>query len=98
MKQKKSTGVLLDPLDYWERKLCINYESEYVRYKKLCMKLNKKEIRKLDGAYYITYSDWEKRMTDAIQHLDSAELYEYIHFILHLLLKMMLYIALFMLI
>lgn len=81
MKKIKSTDMLLEPIDYWENKLSINYKTEYIRYKKLCAKLNKKEVYKLDGIYYMTYSDWENHMTDKIKHLDYHELYEYVHFL-----------------
>ncbi len=57
MRNKKNTGIILKPIDYWERKLDINFETEFLRYKKLCTKLSKKEEQKLNGAYYITYSD-----------------------------------------
>lgn len=81
MKKKKSTEVLLSPVQYWEMKLNINFETEFIRYKYLCVKLNKKEMRKLDGAYYITYTEWEQKMMDTISVLDKNELYELIHFL-----------------
>lgn len=81
MKKRKSSGMLLEPVDYWEKKLGINYKTEFVRYKKLCTKLTRKEVRRLDGVFYITYSDWEKKMVDTIKLLDRSELYEYIHFL-----------------
>lgn len=83
MKKKNSTEIqLLNPTVYWERKLNTNYETEFIRYKKLCTrKLGKKERRRLDGHYYITYSDWEQAMVAAISSLNESELYEYIHFL-----------------
>lgn len=81
MGNKKNTGIILKPIDYWEQKLDINFETEFLRYKKLCTKLSKKEEQKLNGAYYITYSDWEQRMLNVLSSLDSFELYEYIHFL-----------------
>lgn len=83
MKKGKSTGIqLLEPTVYWERKLDINFETEFFRYKNLCIKkLKKKERRKLDGAYYNTYSDWEQKMIAAISLLNESEIYEYIHFL-----------------
>lgn len=82
MKNKKSTEILLDPSVYWEKKLNINFETEYIRYKKLCTNLTKKEERKLDGIYYITYTEWEQKMIAAVAQLNQLELYEYIHFLL----------------
>lgn len=82
MKKKNSTGIqLLDPTAYWERKLNMNYDTEFIRYKKLCAKLTKKEVQKLDGLYYITYNDWKDQMVNTINLLDYSELYEYIHFL-----------------
>lgn len=83
MKKVNSTGIqLLEPTVYWERKLNINYNTEFIRYKKLCTrKLRKKESRKLDGIYYITYTAWEQKMIATISPLDESELCEYIHFL-----------------
>ena len=81
MKKKKSTEVLLSPVQYWEMKLNINFETEFIRYKNLCAKLSKKEMRKLDGTYYITYSGWEQKIIAMINTLDKNELYELIHFL-----------------
>ena len=83
MKKLESTGIqLLAPTVYWEKKLNINYDTEFIRYKKLCSrKLRKKQSRKLDGFYYITYSAWEQKMIATISPLDKSELYEYIHFL-----------------
>ncbi len=83
MKKGKSTDIrILEPAVYWERKLNINYETEFVRYKKLCTrKIRKREIRKLDGLYYLTYSDWEQKMIATLSSLSESETYEYIHFL-----------------
>ena len=83
MRKLESTRIhLLEPTVYWEKKLNINYDTEFIRYKKLCIrKLRKKESRKLDGIYYITYTDWEQKMIATISPLDKSELYEYIHFL-----------------
>lgn len=83
MKKRKYTGIqILDSVAYWERKLNINFDTEFIRYKKLCgEKLTKKESRKLDGVYYITYSDWEQKMIANIAPVNNYELNEYIHFL-----------------
>lgn len=81
MKKRKPSGVLLDPVDYWEMKLNINFETEFIRYKKLCTKLTKKEMRKLDGTYYITYSDWKHRIIAVINMLEQSELSEFKHYL-----------------
>lgn len=83
MKKGKSTEVqLLEPTVYWERKLGINFETEFICYKRLCeRKLSKKEIRKLDEINYLTYGEWEQKMTATLITLKKSELYEYIHFL-----------------
>lgn len=81
MKIRKSSDILLDPLNYWQMKLNINFETEFIRYKKLYKKLAKKEIRKLDGAYYITYSDWKCRIITIYNMLEPSELYEFKHYL-----------------
>lgn len=82
MKKLESTRIhLLEPTVYWERKLNINYNTEFIRYKKLCAKLTKKEVRKLDGFYYTTYSEWKNQINNTINRLNHSELYEYIHFL-----------------
>lgn len=81
MKKKKSDQILLDPIDYWEKKLNINYNTEFLRYKKLCVKTTKKEERKFDGHYYISYDDWNEHIIDTIKNLDHIELQHYIRFL-----------------
>ncbi len=83
MKRRKSTVIqILEPAVYWERKLDVNFDTEFIRYKKLCMKkLRKKEKRKLNGIHYITYTAWEQKMLAIISSLNEFELYEYIHFL-----------------
>lgn len=82
MKKGKSTDIqILNPINYWESKLNINFETEFIRYKSLCTKLTKKERRKLDGAYYITYSDWNHKIITFITMLDQSELDEFKHYL-----------------
>lgn len=81
--KKQSNGIqILNPAAYWEKKLGINYDTEIIRYKYLCMKkLTKKQKCKMNAVYYITYTNWEQKMLDSITSLDRFELYEYIHFL-----------------
>lgn len=83
MKKVQSTDIqILMPTVYWERKLRINYETEFIHYKVLCeRKLTKNEIHKLDGQIYLTYGEWEQNMTTALITLNKSELSEYIHFL-----------------
>ncbi len=79
MKKNKSTkDGLLTPTEYWEMKLGIKHSTEKARYKKLCgYKLSKDDKSLLDGAYYITFSDWEKYMDEKLSTLNSKELFDY---------------------
>lgn len=80
-KHKNNDG-LLTPTDYWEMKLGIKHKTEKARYKKLCgYKLSKNEKILLDGAYYITFSDWKKYIEDKLSFLNEKELYEYSKYI-----------------
>lgn len=83
MKKGKSTEIqILEPAVYWERKLNISFSTEFIRYKKLCMKkLRKREKHKLNGIHYITYTAWEQKMLSSISSLNESELYEFIHFL-----------------
>ena len=74
MRKQKFKDGLLSPDEYWEKRLKINLQTEYIRYKKLCGKITKKEYRLLDGYYFITYCDWESYIKKIISDLDSNEL------------------------
>lgn len=76
-KQKNNDG-LLSPTEYWEIKLSIKHITEKARYKKLCgYKLSKDDKAHLDGAYYITFSDWSEYIDGKLSALDTKELFEY---------------------
>lgn len=78
MKHKQNDDGLLTPASYWEKKLGIKHSTEKARYKKLCgYKLSKDEKKLLDGAYYITFSDWKEYIDDKVSVLDDRELFEY---------------------
>lgn len=83
MKKKKSAEIqILDPTVYWERKLGINFETEFIRYKRLCeRKLSKKEKQKLDGRFYLTYGEWKQNIITTLTTLNKSELSEYIHYL-----------------
>lgn len=80
-KQKNNDG-LLSPTEYWEMKLGIKHITEKARYKKLCnYRLSKDDKAYLDGAYYITFSDWDTYINDKLSVLDTKELFEYSKYI-----------------
>ena len=82
MKHKRNDDGLLMQIDYWEMKLGIKHNTEKARYKKLCgYKLAKKDRLLLDGAYYITFSDWKEYMDAKLSVLDKKELFEYSKYI-----------------
>ena len=78
MKRKEDKDNLLLQATYWNMKLGIKDVTEKARYKKLCgFNLSKYDKRNLDGAYYITFSDWKIYMEEKISVLDKVELLEY---------------------
>lgn len=80
-KQNNNDG-LLSPTEYWEMKLGIKHITEKARYKKLCgYRLSKDDKTYLDGAYYITFSDWYTYIDDKLSVLDTKELFEYSKYI-----------------
>ena len=80
-KQKNNDG-LLTPTQYWEMKTGIKHITEKARYKKLCgYRLSKNDIAYLDGAYYITFSDWNEYIDSKLSSLDTKELFEYSKYI-----------------
>ena len=82
MKHKQNDNGLLTPTDYWEKKLGIEHRIEKARYKRLCgYKLSRNEKKLLDGAYYITFSDWKEYIDEKISVLDDKELLEYSKYI-----------------
>ena len=83
MKHKqKNNDVLLTPAEYWEMKLGIKHITEKARYKKLCgYRLSKDDKAHLDGAYFITFSDWKEYIDDKLSVLNTEELTEYSKYI-----------------
>ena len=82
MKNKRNNDGLLTPTEYWEKKLGIKHNTEKARYKKLCgYRLCKNDKKFLDGAYFITFSDWKKYIEDKLSFLDEKELFEYSKYI-----------------
>lgn len=83
MKKRKTTEIkIFEPMAYWEKKLMIDYEIEFICHKKLCIKkLTRKEKHMIHNTDYITYSKWEQHVTSIITILDESELYEHIHFL-----------------
>lgn len=78
MKRKEDNDNLLSQTTYWNMKLGIKHITEKTRYKKLCgFKLTKIDKEYLDGAYYITFSDWKECMEEKLSVLNQEELLEY---------------------
>lgn len=82
MKRKEDNDNLLSQTNYWNMKLGIKHITEKTRYKKLCgYKLTKSDKEYLDGAYYITFSDWKEYMEEKLSVLNQEELFEYSKYI-----------------
>lgn len=81
MKMQEKQIVILSPDEYWNKRLNIKYSEEFSRYKKLCMKLPKKEQHLLGEYYFVTYHDWETYFITLLDELDNAELSEYYHYL-----------------
>ena len=78
MKRNEDNDNLLSQTTYWNMKLDMKHMTEKMRYKKLCgYKLTKIDKEYLDGAYYITFSDWKEYMERKISVLNKVELLEY---------------------
>lgn len=81
MKNNKQSDSLLSAGQYWEKKLSIKFETEYIRYKKLCCNLTKQERLQLDGYYFTTYNDWKNYIYKIHDNFDKLELDEYRRFL-----------------
>ncbi len=74
MKRIEDNDILLSPTTYWDKKLGIKHINEEVRYKKLCgYDLSRGDKKYLDGAYYITFSDWKEYMEEKVSVLNQEE-------------------------
>lgn len=77
MKNKRNKITELTPKEYWQKKLNFDFSVERLRYTKLCRKVDSKELKKLNGLYFLSHHEWAKYIYNTIINLDIMELREY---------------------
>lgn len=81
MFRRKKQIKIIPAAEYWNKKLDMDYPTEFARYKYLCGYLSPKKLNALKAETFITYHDWKAYIEQKLEKLTTKELTEYYYFL-----------------
>lgn len=81
MFKRKKQIKILPAAEYWNKKLDMDYPTEFARYKYLCGYPAPKKLKSLKTETFITYHDWKAYIEQKLEKLTTEELTEYYYFL-----------------
>lgn len=79
-KRKKQIKVL-PATEYWNKKLNMDFPTEFTRYKYLCGYLHPRKVKSIKSEVFITYHDWKSYIEQKLEKLNTEELTEFYFFL-----------------